>query len=115
VAHNALLLLGMTALFVMIKATASTAVMLGVGLPFRVSALTGLSLAQTGEFSLLVLAAGLAAGGFDSAQYQLILAVCLFSMVAAPFVVGLEQRLADFAARAPMPTAMREGRYFVAG
>lgn len=115
VAQHALLLLGVTALFIIIKATASTVVMLGVGLPFRVSALAGLSLAQTGEFSLLVLAAGHAAGVFDSDQYQLILAGCLFSMVAAPFVVGLEQRLADLAGRLPMPLAMREGRYFIAG
>jgi CPA2 family monovalent cation:H+ antiporter-2 len=98
VAHHALQLIGIT-----------------VGLPFRVSALTGLSLAQTGEFSLLVLAAGLAAGVFDSDQYQLILAVCLFSMVAAPFVVGLEQRVADWFGRLPLPLAVREGHYFIAG
>lgn len=115
VAHHSFLLIGITAVLMLIKALASTAVMLGVGLPFRVSALAGLSLAQTGEFSLLVLAAGLAAGVFDSDQYQLILAVCLFSMVAAPFVVGLEQRVADFVGRFPMPLAVREGRYFIAG
>ncbi|HKW15790.1 MAG TPA: cation:proton antiporter, partial [Candidatus Krumholzibacteria bacterium] len=115
VAHNSFMLIGVTALFILIKALASAGVMLGVGLPFRVSALAGLSLAQTGEFSLLVLAAGLGAGVFDSDQYQLILAVCLFSMVAAPFVVNLEQRIADFAGRLPMPLAMREGRYFISG
>lgn len=115
VVHNAPVLLVATVLFMVIKAIASTSVMLGVGLPFRVSALTGLSLAHAGEFSLLVLAAGLGAGVFDNDQYQLILAVCLFSMVAAPFVVGLEQRLADLAGRLPMPLAVREGRYFIAG
>jgi CPA2 family monovalent cation:H+ antiporter-2 len=115
VAHHALVLLGVTAVLILIKAVASAGVMLGVGLPFQVSALTGLSLAQTGEFSLLVLAAGLAAGVFDSDQYQLILAVCLFSMVAAPFVVGLERRIVDRVARLPMPLPVREGRYFIAG
>jgi CPA2 family monovalent cation:H+ antiporter-2 len=115
VVSHGFLLLGVTLLLILVKALVSTGVMLAVGLPFRLSALTGLSLAQTGEFSLLVLAAGLGAGVFDSDQYQLILAVCLFTMVAAPVVVGLEQRLADMLARAPMPLAMREGRYFIAG
>jgi monovalent cation:H+ antiporter-2, CPA2 family len=114
VAEHAGLLLGITVLFIVLKAVVSTGVMLGIGLPFRVSALTGFSLAQTGEFSLLVLAAGLGAGIFDRDQYQLILAVCLFSMVAAPMIVGAQHRLADMAARAPMPGAVREGRYFIA-
>jgi CPA2 family monovalent cation:H+ antiporter-2 len=61
-----------------------------------------------------VLAAGLAAGVIDSDQYQLVLAVCLFSMVAAPLIVGVQHRFADWVARAPMPTAVREGRYFIA-
>jgi CPA2 family monovalent cation:H+ antiporter-2 len=107
-------LAAVTVLFIALKAIVSTAVMQVVGLPYRVSALTGLSLAQTGEFSLLVLAAGLAAGVIDSDQYQLVLAVCLFSMVAAPLIVGVQHRFADWVARAPMPTAVREGRYFIA-
>ena len=114
VVDHAGLLLGVTALFILIKAAANIAVILGVGLPFRVAALTGFSLAQAGEFSLLVLAAGLAAGVFDSDQYQLVLAVCLFSMVTAPLIVATKHHIADFIARAPMPTAVREGRYFIA-
>lgn len=115
VADHAVVLVGVTVLFIAIKALASTAVMQVIGLPYRVSVLTGLSLAQTGEFSLLVLAAGFGAGIIDTNQYQLILAVCLFSMVAAPFIVGVQHRLADFIGRAPMPTAVREGRYFISG
>ncbi|HEX6791529.1 MAG TPA: cation:proton antiporter [Candidatus Krumholzibacteria bacterium] len=113
VLDNAALLAGLTLSVILIKAFATTAVMQLIGLPYRVSALTGLALAQTGEFSLLVLAAGLAAGVIDTDQYQLILAVCLFSMVAAPFIVAVKHRVADFIARMPMPTAIREGRYFI--
>jgi len=115
VANHAVTLLAATLLLIVLKALVSTGVMLGVGLPFRVSALTGMSLAQTGEFSLLVLAAGFTAGIFDNDQYQMILAVCLFSMVAAPVLVGLQHRVSELAARLPMPTAMREGHYFIAG
>jgi CPA2 family monovalent cation:H+ antiporter-2 len=89
--------------------------MLGLGLPYRISALTGLSLAQTGEFSLLVLAGGLTAGIVDRDQYQFALAVCLVSMVAAPAIVGSAHRLADLLARVPLPTRVREGRYFITG
>lgn len=114
VADHAVLLVSITALFIVIKALATTLVMQAIGLPYRVAALTGLSLAQTGEFSLLVLAAGFAAGVLDTDQYQLILAICLFSMVVAPMIVGAQHRLTEFFARAPMPTTLREGRYFIA-
>jgi monovalent cation:H+ antiporter-2, CPA2 family len=114
VADNALMLVSVTLLFILIKGFASTLVMLAVGLPHRVSTLTGLSLAHAGEFSLLVLAAGLAAGVLDTDQYQMILAICLFSMVVTPVIVGAQHRIADFIGRGPMPTTVREGRYFIA-
>ena len=114
VVDNAGILLGMTALVIAIKFIVTTLVMQGIGLPYRVSTLTGLSLAQTGEFSLLVLAAALSAGIFDTDQYQMVLAVCLFSMVVAPFMVGSQHRIADLLGRAPMTSSVREGRYFIA-
>jgi CPA2 family monovalent cation:H+ antiporter-2 len=113
-AHAPAVLLGALVLIVL-KAGVSTGVMLALGLPYRVSALTGLSLAQAGEFSLILLSAGLAAGLVDGGGYQFVLAACLFSMVAAPFVVGAAHRITDFAVRSPMPVRFREGRYFVTG
>jgi len=104
-----------TLVFIALKALTSAGALLGVGLPLRISTLAGLSLAQTGEFSLLVLTAGFNVGIFSSDQYQFILAVCLFSMVVAPMVVGLKGRIADSVARLPLPVAVREGRYFIAG
>jgi K+:H+ antiporter len=99
---------------VALKAVVTSGVVMGIGLPYRVSALTGLSLAQTGEFSLLLLSAGLGAGLVSADGYQFVLAVCLFSMAAAPFLVGAAHRLSDFSMRAPMPVKMREGRFFIA-
>ena len=113
VAHAGEVLLAALGVMVL-KAVVSSGVILGVGLPFRVSALTGMSLAQTGEFSLLLLAAGLGAGLVDSGTYQFVLATCLFTMAAAPFIVNAAHRIADVALRAPMPTKVREGRYFIA-
>ena len=98
---------------IVIKATVSTGVILGLGLPYRISALTGIGLAQTGEFSLMLLSTGLAAGLLTGDQYQFVLAACLFTMVAAPFLVSAGRHIVDFTVRSPMPTKLREGRYFV--
>jgi CPA2 family monovalent cation:H+ antiporter-2 len=111
--HAPEVLLGTIAVIVL-KAGVSSGVILALGLPYRVSLLTGLGLAQTGEFSLMLLSAGLAVGLVNSDGYQFILAACLFSMVAAPFLVTAGHRITDLASRSPMPTRMREGRYFVA-
>jgi CPA2 family monovalent cation:H+ antiporter-2 len=97
-----------------IKATVTTGIILAVGLPYRVSVLTGLALSQTGEFSLLLLSAGLGIGLVDAGAYQFALAVCLISMAVAPFILNAAHRMADIGARAPLPTKVREGRYFIA-
>jgi CPA2 family monovalent cation:H+ antiporter-2 len=114
VAANGPALLLATLAVVVIKAVVSTGVMQWLGLPYRISLLTGIGLAQTGEFSLILLSTGLAAGLLNDGQYQFVLAVCLFSMVAAPFLVAVAHRITDLALRSPMPVRFREGRYFVA-
>jgi CPA2 family monovalent cation:H+ antiporter-2 len=107
--------LAVTVGVIVLKALLTTGVMLAVGLPYRVSAMTGLSLAQVGEFSLLLLSAAAGVSLVEGDAYQFTLAVCLFTLVAAPFVVNGMHRLADFGARIPMPVKIREGRYYVAG
>ncbi|HEX5132345.1 MAG TPA: cation:proton antiporter [Candidatus Krumholzibacteria bacterium] len=111
--HAPEVLLG-TVVVIILKALVTSGVILGMGLPYRISVLTGLGLAQTGEFSLMLLSTGLAVGLVTGEGYQFVLAACLFSMVAAPFLVAAGHRIADFSSRSPMPTRVREGRYFVA-
>jgi CPA2 family monovalent cation:H+ antiporter-2 len=108
-------LLVVTVAVMALKSVVTTGVMLGIGLPYRVSATTGLSLAQTGEFSLLLLMAALGTTLIDGDAYQFALAVCLFSMAAAPFLVNAAGRMADLGVGVRLPTKVREGRYFVAG
>ncbi|MCI0451699.1 MAG: NAD-binding protein, partial [Candidatus Latescibacteria bacterium] len=98
-----------------LKAAVTTGVMMAVGSPYRIATLTGLSLAQAGEFSLLLLSAALGISLVDRDMYQFVLAVCLFTMAVAPFIVNGAHRLADLGARAPLPIKVREGRYFVSG
>lgn len=47
----------------------------------------GLSLAQVGEFSILLAATGLPLGLFREGDYQLFLSAAVFSMMAAPFLI----------------------------
>ncbi|MDH4036498.1 MAG: cation:proton antiporter [Candidatus Krumholzibacteria bacterium] len=114
VADHAPALLLATGAVILIKAVVSTGVMQWLGLPYRVSLQAGIGLAQTGEFSLILLSTGLAAGLLNDGQYQFVLAACLFSMVAAPFLVAGAHSITDLAVRSPMPVRFREGRYFVA-
>ncbi len=108
-------ILAVTLGVIVLKALVATVVMLAIGLPYRVSTMTGLSLAQVGEFSLLLLSAALGVALVSGGMYQFALAVCLFTMVASPFIVIGAHRLADWGTRLPMPMKIREGRYFIAG
>jgi CPA2 family monovalent cation:H+ antiporter-2 len=63
----------------------------------RVGVVSGLGLAQVGEFSFVLAGSGLAAGLLAADQYQLFLGASVLSMLATPFVVGVADRLAEWA------------------
>jgi CPA2 family monovalent cation:H+ antiporter-2 len=66
----------------------------------RVGILTGLGLAQVGEFSFVLASSGIALGLLDASQYQLFLGASVLSMIAAPFVIGGAERVAEWATHA---------------
>src|SRR5919201_1323184 len=59
--------------------------MLAVGLPGRVAVLTGLGLAQVGEFSFLLARIGVDQGAIPKLFFDLILAVSVITIVVSPF------------------------------
>lgn len=59
----------------------------------------GVTLAQAGEFSFVLLALGLDKGLISGPTLQIVLAGSLLSMVAAPFVIQQNLRIAEFFAR----------------
>ncbi len=62
----------------------------------RLNALaSGVSLAQVGEFSIVLAAAGLPLGLFREGDYQRFLAVAVLSMTAAPFLIGVARPMAE--------------------
>ncbi|HEY3203852.1 MAG TPA: cation:proton antiporter [Thermoanaerobaculia bacterium] len=94
-----LILVGKTA------AAAVPVVVLGYG--FRVATVVGLSLAQIGEFSFVLLRQGLAVGLISTTLYQLFLAAAIMTMVATPFLSEASHAIALRVARRSGPRASR--------
>jgi monovalent cation:H+ antiporter-2, CPA2 family len=65
----------------------------------RLAVLTGLALAQIGEFSFVLAREGLATGLLDRTIEQPFLAAAILSMAATPFLIRLARRLAPAAER----------------
>jgi len=73
------------------KALLATLVPLLLGYPLRTAAMTGLALAQVGEFSLIIAQSGYSTGILPFTIYQMFLIVALITMAVTPFVIGIGQ------------------------
>jgi CPA2 family monovalent cation:H+ antiporter-2 len=67
-----------------------------LGFPQRVAAMTGLGLAQIGEFSFVLAKAGRGADLLPDADYQTFLAASIISMIATPFMIAAAPRFGYF-------------------
>ena len=67
--------------------------------PLRTAVLTGLALAQIGEFSFVLARAGMASGLIGDEMYQVFIAAAVITMLAAPFLLRAAPVLADRAAQ----------------
>jgi CPA2 family monovalent cation:H+ antiporter-2 len=79
------------------------------GYPIRIAVLTGVILAQIGEFSFILAERGLAFGLVDHAQYQTFLAAAVLTITLTPLLIALGPPLADFLSRLPVPERWRAG------
>jgi CPA2 family monovalent cation:H+ antiporter-2 len=66
----------------------------------RIGILAGFGLAQVGEFSFVLASSGITLGLLTADQYQLFLGASVLSMLAAPFVIGAAERVAEWATHA---------------
>ena len=71
------------------KALVGYLVILALGFPPRIAAVTGISLAQVGEFSFVLASVGRERGLLTGAQEQQFLAVAVLSLAATPFLVRI--------------------------
>ena len=63
-----------------------------LGFPQRIAIMTGLGLAQIGEFSFVLARAGQGANLLPDSDYQTFLAASITSMIATPFLIGYAPR-----------------------
>jgi len=87
------LYLGWTFGVIFLKAVLAFLAALLMRNPFRISFITGLRLAQVGEFSLLLASMALDQSLFSAEEYQSFLIVSILSMLAAPIIIQASARL----------------------
>ena len=68
---------------------------LAVGASLSTALISGISLAQIGEFSILLAAVGLPLGLFREGDYQLFLSAAVLSMMATPFMIRAARPIAE--------------------
>jgi CPA2 family monovalent cation:H+ antiporter-2 len=86
---NAWVVVFLIILTIVVKTLLATAAPLALGYPLRTAVMTGLALAQVGEFSFIIAQSGVSAGLLAFETYQTFLIVALFTMAATPFVIGI--------------------------
>jgi CPA2 family monovalent cation:H+ antiporter-2 len=101
----ALLTLGILTIKPLLGAIAA----LVVGVPLRSAILTGLAIAQIGEFSLVAISAGVDVGLFGEAVFQTVLDTAVLSMLLTPVIFAAAPRWADALSRTPLARLERTG------
>lgn len=86
----------------LIKPLIAALASLAVGLPLRQAVLSGMALAQVGEFSLVATKAGVSAGLLSQEVFQSVLVVAVLSMLATPLLIQAAPRLADQLVNTPL-------------
>ena len=95
VAAHLALVLGATLGLVVLKALVAGGVVRLLHRSLRVSVISGLALAQVGEFSFVLAAVAAPLGLLTRDSYQLFLGVSVLSMILAPFVIQASVPVAD--------------------
>lgn len=78
------------------KAALAFVAVRALGRSLRISLMTGLGLAQIGEFSFVLAQAGYPQGLLSAADYQRFIAASILSMIASPFLIEAAPRLGYF-------------------
>ncbi|WP_022850333.1 cation:proton antiporter [Limisalsivibrio acetivorans] len=106
------IIIAATAGVVLIKFIIMGGVVNLIGYPSRVAVQSGVSMAQVGEFSFILGAAGAAAGLLDDNLYPVIIAVTVLSMAVTPFLMDFAPRLAELSRKLPIPSSLQKGFFY---
>jgi CPA2 family monovalent cation:H+ antiporter-2 len=93
---NLILVLSITLLVLIMKALVITLIGLWLRLSLRNALIVGLSICQVGEFAFILSKAGNDVQLLTAEQYQVFLAVSIFSMAVSPFVIVAAPKIATW-------------------
>ena len=93
IVRNLPAILGMSAALIIGKALITTVAAVASRVPLQVGILTGVALAQIGEFSFIILQASAAVGLVTARAYQTLLTSSLLTMVFTPVLFGVARGL----------------------
>lgn len=108
VAHIFIILLITVGIF-LLKSVLVTFIALILGAPMRLAVLSGMALAQVGEFSFVLAASGIAYGIGMDYHYQLFIAIAVLTMSVTPIVITLSPLIANLMYRLPLPAPILSG------
>lgn len=95
IAENPLTVVGLTVALIVLKSVVISLCCTLFGYPVRTAVLSGMSLAQTGEFAFIVCGAAVASQVVSGNSYQTFLAVSALSMAATPLLISVAPKLAN--------------------
>jgi CPA2 family monovalent cation:H+ antiporter-2 len=90
-----LLIASLVVTLILIKALIATGAVLSLGVPMRIALISGLCLAQVGEFSFVLCQSGLKYGIITPDLYQIFLASSVATMALTPFCMKIAPAFAD--------------------
>ncbi|MDO8871773.1 MAG: cation:proton antiporter [Methanoregula sp.] len=106
---NFWLVLFLIILAIVAKTLIATAAPLALGYPLRTAAMTGLALAQVGEFSFIIAQSGFMTGILPFETYQMFLVVALITMAVTPFVITIGQPVTGRLCELPALSRIAQG------
>lgn len=92
-----------------LKTLCAGAAILALGMPIRTAVLVGVSLSQIGEFSFVLAKTGIQYQLGSPFEYQLFLAVSLFTMALSPLLINFSGALANLIGSLPLPNRIKTG------
>ncbi|MCU0631390.1 MAG: cation:proton antiporter [Methanolinea sp.] len=104
-----LLILALIAGAIVLKAVIAGFSSLAIRQSLRTSVLAGLALANIGEFSFVLILAGIEFGFLNELSIQVFLTVAVWTMAISPFLISAGPRISDRICALPLPRALRVG------
>jgi len=102
VLSNGLMIAEVVSLIFVLKIITGTASALLIGASIRTSVLTGLGLAQIGEFSFVLAVAGKASGLISEEFYQIFLSSSVVTMIMTPFILNAGPSVSEWITSRPL-------------